>query len=114
MGEKWLVWEWGKVAQPSVSPDGTLCASGGNDGVTLIWDLVEGKKWGSSLEFGGIIHALCFSPNRYWLCAATEEGVKIWDLESQSCVQNLKLEPESGKNKRFYCSSMNWVHKWRH
>ncbi|KAI3859123.1 hypothetical protein MKW92_026461, partial [Papaver armeniacum] len=91
-----------------VSPDGTLCASGGKDGVTLIWDLVEGKKWGSSLEFGGIIHALCFSPNRYWLYAATEEGVKIWDLESQICVQNLKLEPDSGKNKRFSCSSMNW------
>ncbi|KAI3886769.1 hypothetical protein MKX03_027225 [Papaver bracteatum] len=84
----------GYVNTVSLSPDDTLCASGGKDGVTLIWDLIEGKKWGSSLEFGGIIHALCFSPTRYWLCAATEDGVKIWDLETQSC--------------RFYCSCMNW------
>ncbi|KAI3859121.1 hypothetical protein MKW92_026459 [Papaver armeniacum] len=90
-----------------VSPNGTLCASGGKDGVTLLWNLDEGKRC-ESVEFGGIIHALCFSPNRYWLCAATEEGVKIWDLVSKSCVHILKLEPESGKNKRFYCSSMNW------
>ncbi|KAI3907967.1 hypothetical protein MKW98_003612 [Papaver atlanticum] len=81
----------GYVNPIAVAPDGSLCASGGKDGVTLLWDL--GKNCGS-LEFGGIIHALCFSPTNNWLCAATEEGVKIWDLESQSC--------------RFYCSSMNW------
>ncbi|MCL7023952.1 hypothetical protein MKW94_006204 [Papaver nudicaule] len=97
----------GYVNTVAVSPDGSLCASGGKDGVTLLWDLAEGKKL-YSLDAGGIIHALCFSPNRYWLCAATEEGVKIWDLESKSVVQDLNLEPEQGKNKRFYCSSLNW------
>ena len=30
---------------------------------------------------GDIIHSLCFSPNRYWLCAATQGSIKIWDLE---------------------------------
>ncbi|KAI3886766.1 hypothetical protein MKX03_027222 [Papaver bracteatum] len=83
----------GYVNPIAVAPDGSLCASGGKDGVTLLWDFVYGKKY-DSLEFGGIIHALCFSPTRYWLCAATEEGVKIWDLQTQSC--------------RFYCSCMNW------
>ncbi|KAI3885008.1 hypothetical protein MKW98_002400 [Papaver atlanticum] len=66
-----------------VSPGGSLCASVGKDGVTLLWDLVEGKKL-YSLNAGGTIHDLCFSPNRYWLCTATEEGVKIWDLESKN------------------------------
>ncbi|KAI3886765.1 hypothetical protein MKX03_027221 [Papaver bracteatum] len=80
----------------AVSPDGSLCASGGKDGVILLWDFNaenEGKKL-YSIDAGGIIHALCFTPNRYWLCAATEESVRIWDLESKNC--------------RFYCSSMNW------
>ncbi|CAG7699084.1 unnamed protein product, partial [Allacma fusca] len=28
--------------------------------------------------------ALCFSPNRYWLCAATGPSIKIWDLETKN------------------------------
>ncbi|KAI3944901.1 hypothetical protein MKW92_041131 [Papaver armeniacum] len=92
----------------AISPDGSLCASGGKDGVALVWDLdAEGEKF-CSVDAGGIIHDLCFSPTRYWLCAATEAGVKIWDLESKSLVQDLKVEPEPGKNKTFYCASLNW------
>ncbi|KAJ4960392.1 hypothetical protein NE237_020302 [Protea cynaroides] len=97
----------GYVNTVAVSPDGSLCASGGKDGVTLLWDLAEGKRL-YSLDAGGIIHALCFSPNRYWLCAATEESVKIWDLESKSIVQDLKPEVPSGKNqKMLYCTSLS-------
>lgn len=56
----------------TVSPDGSLCASGGKDGLAMLWDLNEGKKL-SSLDAKGEIHALCFSPNRYWYvrCAIT-------------------------------------------
>jgi WD40 repeat protein len=50
------------------------------DGVGMLWDLAEGKRL-YSLDAGDIIHALCFSPNRYWLCAATSSSIKIWDLE---------------------------------
>lgn len=81
----------GYVNTVAVSPDGSLCASGGKDGVILLWDLAEGKKL-YSLESGSIIHALCFSPNRYWLCAATESSIKIWDLESKTVVVDLKVD----------------------
>ncbi|KAF9625587.1 hypothetical protein IFM89_024360 [Coptis chinensis] len=92
----------------AVSPDGSLCASGGKDGVTLLWDLAEGKRL-YSLNAGGIIYALCFSPNRYWLCAGTEDGIKIWDLESKSIVQDLRPEPPAqGKKAMLYCTSLNW------
>ena len=57
----------------------------------LLWDLAEGKRL-YSLDAGAIIHALCFSPNRYWLCAATEQSIKIWDLESKSIVEDLKVD----------------------
>jgi len=50
------------------------------DGVAMLWDLSEGKRL-YSLDAGDIIHSLCFSPNRYWLCAATQSSIKIWDLE---------------------------------
>ncbi|KAL2492443.1 Receptor for activated C kinase 1B [Abeliophyllum distichum] len=70
----------GSVNTAVVSPDGSLYASGGKDGVILLWDLAEGKKL-YSLEVGSVIHSLCFSPNRYWLFAATEASIKIWDLK---------------------------------
>ena len=46
----------------------------------MLWDLAEGKRL-YSLDAGDIIHSLTFSPNRYWLCAATQSSIKIWDLE---------------------------------
>ncbi|GAB2231979.1 hypothetical protein Droror1_Dr00010998 [Drosera rotundifolia] len=92
----------GYVNTVAVSPNGSLCASSGNDDV------------------GTIIHALCFSPTRYWLCAATEHGIKIWDLEGKSIVEDwrvdLKQEDESAdgattthsKKKLIYCTSLSW------
>ncbi len=50
----------------------------------MLWDLNDGKHL-YSLEAGDIVNALVFSPNRYWLCAATSSCVKIFDLESK-CV----------------------------
>jgi len=78
----------GYVNTVTVSPDGSLCASGGKDGTAMLWDLNEGKHL-YSLEAGEIIHALVFSPNRYWLCAATQKSVRIWDLETKSVVAHI-------------------------
>ena len=50
----------------------------------MLWDLNEGKHL-YSLEAGDVVNALVFSPNRYWLCAATASCIKIFDLESK-CV----------------------------
>lgn len=72
----------GYINTISVSPDGSLAASGGKDGITMLWDLNEGKHL-YSLEAGDIVNALVFSPNRYWLCAATATCIKIFDLESK-------------------------------
>jgi len=79
----------GYINTVTVSPDGSLCASGGKDGTAMLWDLTEGRHL-SSLDAGEIINALVFSPIRYWLCAATGSTIKIWDLESKLCVDDLK------------------------
>jgi guanine nucleotide-binding protein subunit beta-2-like 1 protein len=72
----------GYINTLAVSPDGSLAASGGKDGITMLWDLNDGKHL-YSLEAGDVVNALVFSPNRYWLCAATASSIKIFDLESK-------------------------------
>jgi hypothetical protein len=42
----------------------------------MLWDLAEGKRL-YSLDAGDVIHSLVFSPNRYWLCAATSTSVCV-------------------------------------
>ncbi|KAI8830636.1 cross-pathway control WD-repeat protein cpc2 [Chytriomyces hyalinus] len=87
----------GYISTITISPDGSLCASGGKDGITMLWDLNESKHL-YSLEAGDEINALVFSPNRYWLCAATTTCVKIWDLETKTVVDELKPDfPETKK-----------------
>ncbi|PNH10939.1 Guanine nucleotide-binding protein subunit beta-like protein, partial [Tetrabaena socialis] len=104
-----LVGHTGYVNTVTVSPDGSLCASGGKDGVAMLWDLAEGKRL-YSLDAGDVIHCLCFSPNRYWLCAATQSCIKIWDLESKSVVDDLRPEFNlvSKKAQVPYCVSLAW------
>jgi guanine nucleotide-binding protein subunit beta-2-like 1 protein len=93
----------------TVSPDGSLCASGGKDGTAMLWDLTEGKRL-YSLEAGDIIHSLVFSPNRYWLVAATDSCIKIWDLESKLMVDELRgdFAPSSKHTQIPYCTSLAW------
>jgi len=105
-----LVGHTGYLNTVTVSPDGSLCASGGKDGTARLWDLNEGKHL-YSLEAGDIINSLVFSPNRYWLCAATNAGIKIWDLESKSVVAELNKKTEefvSAKSSNPACLSLAW------
>jgi len=100
----------GYVNTVTVSPDGSLCASGGKDGTAMLWDLNEGRHL-SSLDAGDIIHSLVFSPIRYWLCAATASTIKIWDLESKQCVADLSPSDMREMGKKavpIQCISLAW------
>jgi len=104
----------GYINSVTVSPDGSLCASGGKDGTAMLWDLNDSKHL-SSLQADDIIHALTFSPIKYWLCAATASSIKIWDLESKMCVDELKPEfPKTSTSEKaskavpIQCISLCW------
>ncbi|KAA3671523.1 uncharacterized protein DEA37_0003770 [Paragonimus westermani] len=58
----------------------------------MLWDLTA-NKYLYTLNSGGVINSLCFSPNRYWLCAAVGPSIKIWDLENKVLADELKPEP---------------------
>jgi len=105
-----LVGHGGYLNTVTVSPDGSLCASGGKDGTAMLWDLQEGKHL-YSLAAGETINALIFSPNRYWLCAATQQSIKIWDLETKQVVEDLKPDDvvQGGRKSQPICPiSLCW------
>ncbi|CAI4232904.1 unnamed protein product [Auanema sp. JU1783] len=100
----------GYINTVTVSPDGSLCASGGKDGQAMLWDLNEGKHL-YTLNGNNIINAMAFSPNRYWLCAAVGPVVKIWDLEDKSELEELKPDVTgTGKSGSAapQCTSLAW------
>lgn len=85
-----LVGHRGPLYTLAISPDGSLCASGGKDGVVMLWDIHEGKHL-DSIPAHTTVNCLSFSPSQYWLCAATDRGVTVWDLEEgKKVVATLK------------------------
>jgi len=90
----------------TISPDGSLCGSGGKDKVAMLWDVNDGKHL-YSLDANSPINAMCFSPKNYWLCAATDNSIKIWDLENKQILDELttKEAPKSGIP---WCVSLQW------
>ncbi|CDH52094.1 guanine nucleotide-binding protein subunit beta-2-like 1 [Lichtheimia corymbifera JMRC:FSU:9682] len=96
----------GYVNAVTVSPDGSLCASAGKDGQVILWDLNENKHL-YSLDANDEVHDLIFSPNRYWLVAATGASIRIWDLENKSIVDVLQPEfTNKGKVQDPQCLSL--------
>ncbi|CAR22479.1 Guanine nucleotide-binding protein subunit beta-like protein [Lachancea thermotolerans] len=75
----------------TASPDGTLVASAGKDGQIMLWNLTE-KEALYTLNAQDEVFAVAFSPNRYWLTAATSSGIKIFNLEERKVVDELKPE----------------------
>jgi len=101
-----LVGHTGVVYTCAVSPDGSLCASGGKDGTAMLWDVNDGKHL-YSLDAGGTINALTFSPKNYWLCAATDTSIKVWDLENKNVLEELH-SANPPKNGIPWCVSLSW------
>ncbi|CAL9767187.1 unnamed protein product [Musa acuminata subsp. burmannicoides] len=81
-----LVGHTGYVNAVAVTPDGTMCASGGKDTLVLLWELAIGAKV-HEFNAGSIIHAICFSPRWHWLCVASENDIRIWDLAEKTLLQ---------------------------
>jgi len=97
----------GHVNSVTVSPDGSLCASAGKDGKAKLWDLSRGEHL-YELNCEEPINQICFSPNRYWLCAATQSAIRIYDLENKEPLA--ELTPMSEKSKRpAECTSIAWA-----
>jgi len=98
----------GYVTSVCISPDGSLCASGGKDGVASLWDLTDTKHLYSLGDKGDEpINSLVFSPNRYWLSVAIGDEIRVYDLETRKLAGVLEAK-DLGKGASVTC--LAWSH----
>ena len=90
------LWEHeSSVIDLALSPDGTIIATGGNDGLIRLWKLNDGKPVHLPLEQGTAIASLSFSPDSKELLALSVDGsCKLWQWqtgEQRSVGQGLSV-----------------------
>lgn len=74
----------GRLGAVAFSHDGHLLASGGQDGIVRVWNIISGKllhTWKPPNP--SEVNAVAFSPDGQRLAAATDEGlIRLWDVRS--------------------------------
>lgn len=81
----------------------------------MLWDLNDNKHLYTlepDTNDKAPINALCFSPNRYWLCGAQGSTIVCWDLENKTVVDTLKVEVSANRSRKqappAQCVSIAW------
>jgi len=70
-------------------PDGKLLASGDQEGTITLWDVEKGERVGFLGYGSGSMKCLAFSPNGTLLASSGQGGMEVWDVATQSNVQNV-------------------------
>jgi len=85
----------GPIHNVTISPDGSLCATGGKDSDCILWDIHAEKKvyqLDTKQAKCGSVNDMCFSPSQYWLTAAMDRSVTIWELEHKKVKADIQLK----------------------
>jgi guanine nucleotide-binding protein subunit beta-2-like 1 protein len=94
-----------------MAPKTSYLASGGKDGLAIIWNLVDGKFLGQT-EVDAPINCVLFAPKKYWLVLGTDNGIKVWDLPTKEFVVDIKASPIDSTlektTKSIACTSLAW------
>jgi WD domain, G-beta repeat len=73
----------GKVACAAFTPDGKwLAATSLEHQKVFFWPVENPSNWSSGISYKSGVNTIAFSPDRYWLASALNDGtVHIWDMQ---------------------------------
>merc|ERR1712146_242070 len=101
--------DWVSCVRFSPAVQSPVIVSGGWDNVVKVWSLSDFKCMHTLRGHTGYVSTVTVSPNRYWLCAATEKMIHIWDLETKSTIAELTApQAEGDKSKAPECLTVAW------
>jgi guanine nucleotide-binding protein subunit beta-2-like 1 protein len=66
-------------------------ASGGKDGNIMLWNVNEGSFM-KHKEHNAPINQVLFSPTKYWIVAATDNGILVWNLPKDKIIVRLTVQ----------------------
>ena len=97
------------VSCAGFSPDGSIVATGGYDGVVNLWEVGKWRKIASIEHSGGAVMCLVFSPDGKLLATGGWGGnaksavheAKLWDARSHALVATLKGHQDGVTSVRF-------------
>lgn len=90
------------VTSVAFNKDGTLLASGSYDGFIKIWDPAKGKEV-SSMDNGGLITSVAFSPNDKVIAVGSKEwgnNVTLWKIGTNkpiAVLPSIEMEEDKGR-----------------
>ena len=75
----------GRCTCVAFTPDGKWVITGGSDRKVIMWVTETGAK---TLSFSAPapVNAIAACPSQAWICAATYEGIAVWDIQAKAQI----------------------------
>jgi guanine nucleotide-binding protein subunit beta-2-like 1 protein len=105
----------GRCLSIMFTPNGEWLVSGGTDRKVIMWNVGSGQKV-FSVAAPNSVNAVAACPTRTWVCAATYEGIAVWDIQEKAQIDLIeahfptlatKKDPPAGRTPD--CTALTWA-----
>ena len=102
----------GRCTSVDFTPDGKWVITGGSDRKVVMWLTENGAKT-ISFTTPSPVHAVAACPTQAWICAATYEGIAVWDIGAKQQIDlvqpNFKHEGKRNAGRTPDCTCLAWA-----